>query len=1280
MPFLHYARRMPYGEKNRKQLKEERSEMTRHWTAAQLAAMNTRGRTLLISAAAGSGKTATLTERIIRRLTDPDNPGDITRMLIVTFTRAAAAELRERISDALNKAIAAQPDNRHLQSQLLHLGAAHICTIDAFCMEPLKAHFSEAGLPASFRIADEAELAPLCKRVMDDLIDTFYQKYAPDRQPGDTAFSMLNGNDFADLCDALTPVRHDDKLPDSLRKLYEKLLTYPDGLERLKTEAAELRSGSRMDFLATRTGSVLRSYKEEFCNSAGGFYHNALNNFSNDEKAKKAWGAAFAYEADFIDKLSAAVTYDDIQCCLLNFSPLRLGTLKGQSPEQLTCKERRAKYVDEIKKNLRDKWFSAAPETVSADMLRTARMCEVLYDFLTQYDRDITAEKHRRGICDFTDNRRNLLRLLSNPDGSPSSVAIEYRENFDEVYIDEYQDVDAVQDAIFRLIGGEHRFMVGDIKQSIYAFRGADPSVFAAYRRTLQPLTAAESAAESLSDSQGRSIFMSDNFRCDEPVIRVTNGICGHLFRACPESIGYRAEDDLNFSKQVQDGYDSAHVQIDIIYNDKDEPSESENAEQQAQSDGDDAPNPEFVHIANRIAELLRSGTRLANGEPVKPGDIAILMRSKTHFRELTAALANAGIPVGCQELEDADAGQDLLHGTDMSYLLNLLRVLDNPNRDVPLAEVLRAPYPGFSLEDLIKIRTAGEGSLYHGLCITAASDDESTDKKKLSQRAADFIRWLEGYRTLCFTLSAEGILRMLRQDRHVAARTGQAFLYLYDAARNMHSGSFTGVYDFIRYFEQKTETSLSMTPDGSGKTDGYVSIMSIHKSKGLEFPIVFVSNCGARMNSGRKTEDMVFDSSCGLGMKLFSRAGQRKYTTLPFRTVSLAVSRREREDDMRVLYVAMTRARERLYITGTGKQTLPPSFKEGDRYAALSCGSFMGWIAAAWQEHPELTAYCDLNLLPAMSIRSVQTLPRSAVEAAAADEELRTTQAYYRGIAEKMTVPTPTEALLRSLPTKVPASRMVANMVDKCVYFSSDLPVGDEDQLPDSECGFGGCDPRTIEAVRESIRMLRADNGAEEFEMLLTENSRPTAAERGTAMHLFLQFCDYERVCENGLDEELTRLLTDGYLNARTVDILDRSAIQRFFKSSFFSEVRKASNVRREFRFARFVPFSSLTQNQTLKEALENRTLYVQGSVDILCEYPDGGIMIADYKTDRISTEERENPALLAVRLAGTYGSQLEQYAAAVREIYGKAPEHILIYSVPLGEAVEVKLENISQ
>ncbi len=1234
--------------------------MGRNWTAAQLAAMNTRGRTLLISAAAGSGKTATLTERIIRRLTDENHPGDISRMLIVTFTRAAAAELRERISAALNAAIETTPDSRHLQDQLLRLGAAHICTIDAFCMEPLKAHFADLGLPASFRIADETELEPLCEQVMNDLIDRFYRDYAPSAEEGDSLFSMLEQNDFADLCDALTPANQDHRLSATLRGVYMGLLNYPEGLERLRTDAESLQRESDCDFLATRTGSALRAYVEEFCRSATAFYTEALETLATEEKALQKWGETYTYEADFIRRLAAAEGYAAVRDCLRSFDTPRLGTIRGQSPELKALKARRETYKDTIEK-MQERFFLISAEDVAVDMRRMARMCEVLYELLSAYDREVTSEKCRRGICDFTDNRRNLLKLLQNPNGTPSPIALEYAERFDEVYIDEYQDVDAVQDTIFRLIGGNHRFMVGDIKQSIYTFRGADPSVFAGYRRRLPPLGSESTDSR---PSAGNSIFMSENFRCDEPVIRVTNGICGHLFRACPDSIGYTAADDLGFAKLLPEGYAPPRVQIDVLYKEK--------SRARAEGDEETVKQPEFVHIANCIAGLLREGVLKADGTPIRPEDIAILMRSKTHFRELTSALAAAGIPVGCHELEEVDAGRDLLHGADMTYLVDLLRVLDDPDRDTSLAEVLRAPFPGFTLEELITARQAGDGSLYAGLCALADRTD-SAQGEVAAYKAADFLRWLEGYRALCTTLTAEGILRLLRQDERVSARTGQAFLFLYDTARTVRTGSFVGVYDFLQYVEKRLKSNTATPAEQGDRRTGSVSVMSIHKSKGLEFPVVFVAQCGAT-EGGHRLPDMVFSPDCGLGMKLFCRAEHRKYTTTPYRAVSLAISRQEREDAIRVLYVAMTRARERLYLVGTGGEELPPPFPVGDRFATLSATCFLDWICAAYAAHPELSAYADLHQIPVSAIRPCDPLPRRAEQTAAPDEKTIATRDYYRRLAAEVATPSATEALLRSLPTKVPASRMVEDMVDRCVYLSSDMPLGDEDKLPESERGLGGCDPRTSDAIRESIRLLHAA-GEDELELLLAENRKPTAAERGTAAHLFLQFCHYDRVLRDGVEAEITRLLADGFLNRRTAAILDRACLKAFFKSRLFTEMQTATAVRREFRFARFVPMASLTKNPALREALQERTLYVQGSIDLLCEYPDGRITVTDYKTDRVSRAEREDPSLLATRLGELYGSQLRQYAAAVREIYGREPDALYIYSLPLGEAIPISV-----
>ncbi len=1258
--------------------------MAREWTAAQTAAMTTGGCTLLVSAAAGSGKTATLTERIIRRLTDPVHPAELSRMLIVTFTRAAAAELKQRISEALRQALDTDPYNRHLQRQILDLGSAHISTIDAFCMEPLRAHFAEAGLPADFRMADEAELLPLSERIMDELIDEFYKSYAPDIGSNSTLFALLEDNPFADLCDALTPTRSDDALPSVLRGLYQDLLTFPDGLIRLKTEAERLREQAGGDFLDSDHGAILREWKNDLCASMTAFFQEAVDILHTDAKAEKAYGPSFAYDLAFAKALTEADTYPAVRSLLLSYAPVGLKALRGAVEVFTRLKARRAAYVEAIRTKFTGEkgYFRDEPEAVARDMRETARMCEVLYEFLTAYDTRMTSEKSRRGICDFTDNRRNLLRMLENPDGSPSPLALEYRKNFDEVYIDEYQDVDEVQDRIFRLVGGDHRFMVGDIKQSIYAFRGADPSVFAAYRRSMPLLAVGQTEGEAESgNTSGYCIFMSENFRCDRPVIQVTNGVCGHLFSACPASVAYRPQDDLVFAKRPPSTeYVSPLVQIDLVYrqsgkgqtddSDSDSDSDSDRGSEGGKAAGEaytPEEDAEFVHVANRIADLLESGQVLSNGRPITPGDIAILIRSKTKLPRLMAALAARGIPTGCDELEAEQAGRDLLHGSDMSYLVNLLRVVDNPDNDVPLSEVLRAPFPGLTLEDLIAIREAGDGSLYTGLSsypYTPGADPA------LSARTDAFCRWLEHYRTLSASLPADGILRLLRQDNRVASRSSKAFLYLYDAARTCRVSGFTGVYTFLRFMEKKLQTAKSVSPDPDAHRNA-VSVMTVHRSKGLEFPICFLIRCGASLDGAHGPRDLVFDKRCGLGMRLYDRVERRKYTTTLLRAASLAARLHDREDDMRVLYVAMTRARERLYLCGMGKETLPVSFPAGDRFSTLTAGNYLTWICAAWQERPDLAAYADLNLIPASSVTQGPRL--NCLPAPDRDDHTQAAAAYYRHLHETAPLPNATESLARSVPTKVPASRMVEHMLDRCVFFSSDLPVGDEDKLPESERGTSGCDPQTVSAIRQSIRMMQSA-GHDEFDLLLNQGRKPTPAERGTAAHLFLQFCDFSHVQNAGLDAEIDRLCEQGFINQRTADILNKGQLQAFFDSRFYAQLRTAVQIHREFRFSRFVPLATLTEREDLQTALGDRTLYVQGSVDLLAEMPDGTLLLCDYKTDRIFPGERANPDLLSDRMSEKHGAQLLQYAAAIRETFGREPTQMYIYSVPLGEAVPVR------
>lgn len=1251
--------------------------MERKWTPAQHAAMSTLGRTLLISAAAGSGKTATLTDRIIRRLTDPEHPADLSRLLIVTFTRAAAAELRERISKALSEAISRDPGNRHLQKQLIGLGNAHISTIDAFCWEPVKAHFAELGLPAATRIADDAELRPLAERVMGDLIDEFYLKYRTQSPADDRPFALLASNPFANLCDALTSSKNDEDLIPTFFDLYNRLLSFPEEIERLRTEAERLESQAGGDFLASDHGRILLEWIQDFCHSAIPTLDDACDRIREDEKATKVYLGAFTADLEFCRALSAANTYPAMYDLMQSYQNQRLGILKGATEEMKACKEARTDIVDTIK-DLRKTYFSDDAAALSAQMTETALMCRVLYDFLSEYDRRILAEKRERGICDFTDNRRFLLRLLRKDDGA---FATEFAARFDEVYIDEYQDVDEMQDEIFRLVGGDHRFMVGDIKQSIYGFRGADPSVFARYRRALPSLSSAD-ADQKIPGEGGNSIFMSDNFRCDESVIRVTNAVCGHMFRACPDSVGYRDEDDLGFSKQKPtEDYRSPRVEVTVLRKPPKKKEEDLLTDADSPSvgiDGDELSgvHAEAMYVANQIADLLRNRVPLADGTPIKPSDIVILMRSRSALSAYMEALTALGIPTGSEELDAMEAGRDILHGSDMMYLVNLLRVLDNPDNDIPLSEVLRAPFPGLDLEEVLTVRRVGDReaqshSLYAGLEEYIDLPDADSD---LREKITAFLAWVEHYRGLTATHPADGLLRLLRRDKRCACRHTAAFLYLYESSRTCRTATFVSLYDFLRYFEKKLATTKNAATAEHGRDGGHVSIMTIHRSKGLEFPVCFVVRCGQAFSNASTTCDLIFEKRAGVAMKLYRRmeeAGEvRQYKTDTTLRAVAALSTRlsEREEEMRVLYVAMTRARERLYLVGMGSGQYTP-FRAGDRFSALSCRQYLNWILAGLDAHPNLG---DHVVLREIVTDEITPAPRFEYLQSTENPASGETAAHYRDILSTYTPPTPMETLLRQVPTKVPASRMQANMLDTCVFFDTNLEPDRDGKLPNADFENTFCDAQSVMAIRESLRLM-ASSGADEFELLLGENRRPTAAEKGTAVHLFLQYCDYTRVQAEGLEAEIARLGNCGFLNERTVRILDRNALQRFFGSAFFAHLSEAVELRRELRFNRFVPLRSLTADPAFSEALGDRTLYVQGSIDILARFSDGHIELCDYKTDRITREEQADPSLLAAHMAEKHGSQLAQYTAAVEEMYGARPTKVYIYSLPLGEAVEI-------
>ncbi|MBO5898036.1 MAG: UvrD-helicase domain-containing protein, partial [Clostridia bacterium] len=504
-------------------------------TPAQSCAMELTGRDILVSAAAGSGKTATLTQRIINSLVTPkaDERGDISRMLIVTFTRAAAAELRSRISAELSRVIAAEDrdgaprvDRAYLHKQLLALGSAQICTIDSFYQQTVRANFERLGLPAAFRLADEVELAPLKEQILDHLIDRHYAAAAGAEPDPEAPLDQLSGNAFALAMDNLLANRDRGDTASVLLTLFNKLLSFPEELELLKKGADRLCHQATLPLTQTDEGRIIVEHLIQKLSAIRDKLADAIEQWHLDTYTETNYVPAAADDMNTIDQIIAdlrADLWDSARERALSYKPIGLGKKGKKNPDPPFD----ADALSAIRANAKETLTALPTGEMEFDeqeyrqrMLRTAATQRMLYTLLSDYDRTLTEEKKRRGMLEFSDIRRYMLRLLEDKDGNATDVARSLAARFDAVYIDEYQDVDAVQDRIFALVGaGGKRFMVGDIKQSIYAFRGSDPSLFAGYRKAFPTVKTVDDAALS---PNGNCIFMSENFRCDQTVIDAT--------------------------------------------------------------------------------------------------------------------------------------------------------------------------------------------------------------------------------------------------------------------------------------------------------------------------------------------------------------------------------------------------------------------------------------------------------------------------------------------------------------------------------------------------------------------------------------------------------------------------------------------------------------------------------------------------------------------------------------------------------------------------------------
>lgn len=1213
----------------------------KEWTGAQREAIETRDKTLLVSAAAGSGKTTTLTERVIRSLTDPLNPCDVSRLVIVTFTVAAANDLKAKLSAALNDAIRERPGDRRLPEQLLLLPDADIGTIDSFCRRLVTEFSDRAGLSPSYRVADPAEEKHLLRSVLSPYIDRLFAGEEP---------SVATADEFCDFVSHLVESRNQDDLSEIVLTVHEQVENVPEGANKLGVFAGYIEEACNRPPEETVFGSVLLRRLAERCRDAVLPAEECLSDLAGEpDSVREALAPPLSYALSAARELSApGVTYDAARALVLE-----LGT-KDSSPLNANYRKKFVKEADPDFLNraktflvsLRDDMeatflplFSATSEEWQAEARVHAPISALLARLIRRFGELVAEEKRKRNVASFADVERAALRVLVAPDGTKTDIARDVSSRYDAVFVDEYQDVNPIQHAIFEAISNErNRFLVGDVKQSIYSFRRADPSVFIRLKREFPAL-------EDAGASPAATIFLSDNFRCDKPVIDFVNGVFDALFGAAGDSIGYLPADRLGFAKNPASCLPTPVKPVVRMF-------------KKAEPDANGTLPPddeECAWVADEIVRLTKTGRR-PDGSPIKPEDVAILLRvADGKAAAFRAALVRRGIPAS------VETNENFFDSPEIRLALCLLNAVDNPRRDVPLVGLLRSPLYDFSPDLLVRIRREGsipDEPFYDALVEYRENHPDFAPAARFLDQLAAFRRAAEGMPVdrLILKLFTETGLFPIGGAANRAGR--EKLLLFYQYARAFEATSFRGLYRFIAYLNdlETDGQKLSLQPPANAAG---VRIMTIHHSKGLEFPVVFVSRAlNGKGGRSALTQDgnVSYNPLFGLTSKVHDETGLARIDT-PFRQISDYESAiLGREEELRVLYVALTRARERLYVTGLlpGRSTVKNKRARNrnalplSRTEVLREKTFFDWIVRALGEE---TPLAEIVFPPSEDEEAAVPAPAGASasgEAAPAvildengnvlsDEE-----------AEKIL----TERFsfryafpwLRTVPGKLSVSVLSPVVLD------------------------GADDGATVYKPR------KAENDVPLPRFLSGERRTADPALRGTATHEFLQFCDLASVRENGAEAELNRLIDRGFLAKEARELVNLAELERFRGTSLVDEMLSAAFLRRELRFNMMLPASSFTTDAERAEKLKNHPILVQGVMDCVYETEDGKLVLLDYKTDRLPGGVNASEDAVAA-FTDRHRDQLRYYSIAVERIFGRAPDRILLYPLCLGRPVPVTL-----
>jgi len=1195
----------------------------RKWTTEQMQAIKLKGANILVSAAAGSGKTSVLVERIVNKII---NDGvDIDKILVVTFTNAAASEMRQRLMDEIYKKIDENPNNQNLQRQLLLINKANISTIHSFCLNVIRNNFFEIGISNNFRVADETEIEIMKQETIEDIFDEEYEN---------------KNSEFIDLLDKYATYNDDSKLKEIIIKIYEFIQSDPFPNKWLQ-DAVEEYNLKEIDFANTKWGKIISDKVKETLEDC------KINLESSIQEVE-----TYPNLVDFISVLKTDLQEVE-QIIKIDFKLLDIGDNKEEisnswdklyqdlnskiwapwprkskmAEEEKEAKERAKSIRDLARANFTDikKLVRATSKETIEDINAMYLTLKSIQNLVLKFEKEFSKRKREKNIVDFNDIEHLALKILVDENGNPTEIAKKY--NFDEIEIDEYQDSNSVQEYILNSVSNGHNiFMVGDVKQSIYKFRQANPKLF------MQKYN--EYKLPEVEIKENTKILLYKNFRSRKNILDITNLIFNNIMSKKLGEIEYTKEEALNLGAEFEDTSLDLETELNII--------ETEEEENEETAEVIENSALEARLVAKKIKELNLSGIPFKN--------MTILLRSPKAVASIyEKELMDAKIPVF------SDITTAYLNTIEIDTIMSLLKIIDNPLQDIPLVTVLRSEIGGFTDNELIEIRLVDKNISYYRAFEKAKNSSDIAEN--LKEKITQFLELLKTLKEEEKTKPLDELIWDIYNKTGYYHYVGlmpngnlrQANLKkLFEKAREFEKISLKGLFNFILFMEKVGTNSNNIDSARIiGENDDVVRIMSIHKSKGLEFPIVFLCNSSKKFNLRDMSEKIVLDNNLGIGANYIKDGIE--FPTLAKDAIKIKANKEAVSEEMRVLYVALTRAKEKLIIVGTSdnvEKKLQEKEDEISKYYKFAkpeklnprlvekYKTYLDWLELVYKYND--SSCMKLNIINKSELLK-ETNKEEQIENRKHKEEI------INGIREHKINKEEYEKIDRMLNYTYKYAKDIELPTKTSVTAIKELENLKLDKLRNE--------------AKEKINSKDVSNESSKRKVpSFAIDKEIKGARKGTLIHLILSKITNEKAIDE-VNNLIEKLISKNIITEEEKNAIDMNIIKNYLSSELYKDILEAKEVKRETPF-----YLNINSNELFEGT--NEPILVQGVIDIFYISKDDKLALVDYKTDYVK-EEKE--------LIERYKSQLDLYKRALEKALNRKVDKECIYSTYLNKCIEI-------